>query len=110
MDDNGAVLFTCEGKNDAPSAYPSGMLICLLGLYFKLVDQNEQWPQQRYMMYSQPRALPLRDLAGHIVLEGLPTHTVDLLSSLDQLALQYTDKTLRYSTIVFALVLLTGSL
>ncbi|KAF7792169.1 hypothetical protein EIP86_003199 [Pleurotus ostreatoroseus] len=80
LDDTGAVLFTFEG------------------LYFKLVDQNEQWPQQRYSMYWQPRALPQTQLEGHKTLEGPSTDTIELMKLLDQLALAYTHDTIRYKT------------
>lgn len=66
-----------------------------LGLYFKLVDQNEQWPQQRYTMYWQPRALPQTQLEDHVVVKGPLAEDVELLTLLDQLALAYTHKSLR---------------
>lgn len=70
------------------------MSLCL-GLYFKLVDQNEQWPQQRYTMHWQPRALPQTQLEDHVVVKSPSTATIELLTLLDQLALAYTHTSLR---------------
>jgi hypothetical protein len=61
------------------------------------VEQDNQWPTERYMMHWQPRELPASEPEGSIVLAGpaLKSEHMEALRILDQLALAYTSQTLR---------------
>ena len=67
----------------------------LSGLHFKAVDQNDQWPQQRYTTHWQPHGLPQAKLGDHIAVAAPSLADENLLAILDQLALKYTRETLR---------------
>ncbi|CCM04590.1 uncharacterized protein FIBRA_06771 [Fibroporia radiculosa] len=66
------------------------------GLRFALVQRDDQWPSEHFKMYWQPRDLPRSHLEGSVVLPGLPPHSdaSELLHVLDQLAMQFTKKTI----------------
>jgi fatty acid synthase, animal type len=94
--EDNSVLFTFEG--DLTHATERSVISQLsLGLRYALVSQNNQWPAERYMMYWQPRALPLTDLKGAVILEGPSngSETTEILHLLDQLALKYTGDNLK---------------
>ncbi|CCM06115.1 uncharacterized protein FIBRA_08364 [Fibroporia radiculosa] len=66
------------------------------GFRFALVQRDDQWPSEHFKMLWQPRDLPQSHLESSIVLPGPPPHSdaIELLRILDQLAMQFTKKTI----------------
>ena len=95
LDEDNNVLFTFEGNSASSGVLSHSPL--LTGLRFEAVTRDNQWPTKRYMIYWQPRALPLTALQGTVVLEepSGKSEMTKILRLLDQMALKYTAETLK---------------
>ncbi|CCM04557.1 uncharacterized protein FIBRA_06738 [Fibroporia radiculosa] len=77
-------------------AEDQSVIFTVEGLCFALVQRDDKWPSEHFKMFWQPRDLPLSHLEGSVILPGPPPHSdaSELLHVLDQLAIQFTKKTI----------------
>jgi len=97
LDEDNSVLFTFLGLSQVTSTTRRSLFLHdRIGLHFTLVNQGNEWPTERYMMYWQPRIHPLSHNEGLVAVENsLHLETAELLHVLDRMALSYIHKTMK---------------